>query len=78
MSSAIKTAYLAPLAALGLGVTLQATAAAPPAGWDPAADVTPGPSTMQPFAPGDVFVAATVMNDPKDDHAGIDEDGTDG
>ncbi|MGI9330368.1 MAG: hypothetical protein ACR2QB_06580 [Gammaproteobacteria bacterium] len=27
-------------------------------------------STMQPFAKGDVFVAATVMDDPKDDHRG--------
>jgi len=27
-------------------------------------------STMQPFAPGDVFVAATVMDDPDDDHRG--------
>lgn len=28
-------------------------------------------NTMQPFTRGDVFVAATVMNDPKDDHAGV-------
>lgn len=36
-----------------------------------AADLTPGPATIRPFERGDVFVAATVMNDPKDDHAGI-------
>lgn len=28
-------------------------------------------STMQPFAPGDVFVGATLLNDPDDDHAGL-------
>jgi len=27
-------------------------------------------STLQPFAPGDVFVGATLLNDPDDDHAG--------
>ncbi len=27
-------------------------------------------STMQPFAPGDVFLGATVLNNPDDDHAG--------
>ncbi|MBK7250741.1 MAG: hypothetical protein IPI06_07675 [Gammaproteobacteria bacterium] len=27
-------------------------------------------STLQPFAPGDVFVGATVLDDPADDHAG--------
>lgn len=27
-------------------------------------------STLQPFAKGDVFVGATVLNDPNDDHAG--------
>jgi len=27
-------------------------------------------STMQPFAAGDVFVGATLLNNPKDDHAG--------
>ena len=27
-------------------------------------------STMQPFAPGDVFVGATLLNNPDDDHAG--------
>lgn len=34
-------------------------------------NLVPGPSTMRPFEPGDIFVAATVMNDPNDDHAGI-------
>jgi len=28
-------------------------------------------NTMQPFRDGDVFVAATIMNDPADDHAGV-------
>ena len=27
-------------------------------------------STLKPFAPGDVFVGATLLNDPQDDHAG--------
>jgi hypothetical protein len=27
-------------------------------------------STMKPFAPGDVFLGCTYLNDPKDDHAG--------
>lgn len=27
-------------------------------------------STMKPFSPGDVFVGATLLNDPDDDHAG--------
>ncbi|MFO1426153.1 MAG: hypothetical protein U1F11_04100 [Steroidobacteraceae bacterium] len=27
-------------------------------------------STLEPFAPGDVFVGATLLNDPNDDHAG--------
>ena len=27
-------------------------------------------STMQPFSPGDIFVGATVLNNPDDDHAG--------
>ena len=27
-------------------------------------------STMQPFAPGDVFLGCTLLNDPDDDHAG--------
>ena len=31
---------------------------------------TPRVNTMRPFAAGDVFVAATVMNNPTDDHAG--------
>jgi cytochrome c553 len=31
----------------------------------------PRRNTMRPFAPGDVLVAATVMNDPHDDHAGV-------
>lgn len=57
---------LAPLALLA-AATL--AAAAPSSG--PSADANgPRVNTMQPFAPGDVFVAATVMNDPKDDHAG--------
>lgn len=34
------------------------------------AAVTPQKSTMQPFAPGDVFVGATALNNPDDDHAG--------
>ncbi len=29
------------------------------------------PSTMQAFAPGDVFVGATLLNNPQDDHAGL-------
>lgn len=33
-------------------------------------DMTPKTSTMQPFAAGDVFVGATVLNNPDDDHAG--------
>jgi len=32
---------------------------------------SPGESTLQPFASGDVFVGATFLNDPKDDHAGL-------
>ena len=28
-------------------------------------------STMQPFAPGDIFLGCTLLNDPDDDHAGI-------
>ena len=28
-------------------------------------------STMQPFAPGDIFLGCTLLNDPKDDHAGV-------
>jgi hypothetical protein len=39
------------------------------AGPSPNAD-GPRRDTLQAFAKGDVFVAATVMNDPKDDHAG--------
>jgi hypothetical protein len=31
---------------------------------------SPGESTLQPFAIGDVFVGATFLNDPDDDHAG--------
>ena len=31
----------------------------------------PRVSTMKPFAKGDVFVGATFLNDPKDDHAGL-------
>ena len=27
-------------------------------------------STLKPFSPGDVFVGATLLNDPDDDHAG--------
>ena len=27
-------------------------------------------STLKPFAPGDVFVGATLLNNPADDHAG--------
>lgn len=33
-------------------------------------DMTPDTSTLQAFAPGDVFVGATVLNNPDDDHAG--------
>lgn len=29
------------------------------------------PSTLQAFSPGDVFIGATLLNDPDDDHAGI-------
>lgn len=28
------------------------------------------PSTLQPFAPGDILVGATLLNNPTDDHAG--------
>ena len=28
-------------------------------------------STMQPFAPGDIFLGCTLLNDPNDDHAGV-------
>jgi hypothetical protein len=62
---------LAPALVAVAALAATAHAATPPPGWDPATDVTPGPSTMQPFAAGDVFVAATVMNNPADDHAGI-------
>ncbi|MCU0759905.1 MAG: hypothetical protein MUF07_12020 [Steroidobacteraceae bacterium] len=42
-----------------------------PAMMEPSEDAaSPRVDTMQPFAPGDVLVAATVMNDPQDDHAG--------
>jgi hypothetical protein len=42
------------------------------ADFGPSADAA-GPlvNTLRRFAAGDVFVAATVMNDPKDDHAGV-------
>lgn len=30
----------------------------------------PGASSLQPFAPGDVFVGATLLDNPTDDHAG--------
>lgn len=33
-------------------------------------DMTPDASTMQPFTEGDVFVGATLLNNPDDDHAG--------
>lgn len=33
-------------------------------------DMEPETSTLQAFAPGDVFVGATVLNNPDDDHAG--------
>lgn len=33
-------------------------------------DMEPDTSTMQPFSKGDVFVGATVLNNPDDDHAG--------
>jgi hypothetical protein len=35
-----------------------------------AAPPAPGTSTLQPFAPGDVFVGATLLDNPDDDHAG--------
>jgi hypothetical protein len=28
-------------------------------------------NTMQPFAPGDIFLGRTLLNDPGDDHAGL-------
>jgi outer membrane protein assembly factor BamB len=55
------------LAVAGSGAL--ALAATPPAGPSPSAD-PPRRNTMAPFRRGDVFVAATVMNDPIDDHAG--------
>ena len=33
-------------------------------------DFAPEESTLQPFARGDVFIGATLLNDPNDDHAG--------
>lgn len=33
-------------------------------------DMAPDTSTMQSFSPGDVFVGATLLNNPDDDHAG--------
>lgn len=51
---------LVPALAACLAVTLAAHAADPPR-----------VSTATPFAKGDIIVAATVMNDPADDHAGI-------
>ena len=36
----------------------------------PANDFAPEESTLQPFARGDVFIGATLLNDPGDDHAG--------
>ena len=33
-------------------------------------DFAPEESTLQPFARGDVFIGATLLNDPDDDHAG--------
>ena len=33
-------------------------------------EFAPGQSTLQPFATGDVFVGATLLNNPDDDHAG--------
>lgn len=33
-------------------------------------DFAPEESTLQPFARGDIFVGATLLNDPDDDHAG--------
>ena len=54
---------------LGLGLLVPTSAVlaaeAPSANAD-----APRVNSMQRFSKGDVFVAATVMNDPKDDHAG--------
>ena len=36
----------------------------------PTFDFAPEESTLQPFARGDVFIGATLLNDPDDDHAG--------
>ena len=36
----------------------------------PASEFAPSESTLQPFARGDVFMGATLLNDPDDDHAG--------
>lgn len=36
----------------------------------PTNEFAPEESTLQPFARGDVFVGATLLNDPDDDHAG--------
>ena len=33
-------------------------------------EFAPAESTLQPFARGDVFIGATLLNDPEDDHAG--------
>lgn len=35
-----------------------------------ASEFAPAESTLQPFARGDVFIGATQLNDPDDDHAG--------
>jgi hypothetical protein len=61
---ALVPAILAPaLLAASLAVSMRAA----PAAAEEAARV----STATPFAPGDILVASTVMNDPADDHAGI-------
>jgi len=56
------TAFLATLIALPASDAISAT---------PELPTEPDErSGFQPFAPGDVFVSATVLNDPDDDHAG--------
>jgi hypothetical protein len=66
------TGTLRPVALLSLLLATAAVSAAPAAG--PSSDAPPPGqrvNTATPFQKGDILVAATVMNDPEDDHAGV-------
>lgn len=63
------------VAAALTALMLAATAADAPAAINAPSDTAPLPearvNTARPFRKGDILVAATVMNDPNDDHAGV-------